>query len=210
MVSSEQIKRFVRRFAALIDEHAAELTELDSAIGDADHGINMRRGTQAALERIETLDGAMPADALKATAMALISKVGGASGPLYGTAFLRAADAAAGKETLDKTDVAAMFAAMLKGVRDRGHASAGEKTMIDALEPATQTLGAAVERGDPLLAALQAAHTAAQAGSDATIDMIAQKGRASYLGDRSRGHRDPGSASTVLLFEAAAQSLADG
>jgi phosphoenolpyruvate---glycerone phosphotransferase subunit DhaL len=210
VASSEQTKRFIRRFAALIDEHAAELTELDSAIGDADHGINMRRGTQAALERIETLDGAAPADVLKATAMALISKVGGASGPLYGTAFLRAADAAAGKEKLEPRDVAAVFAAMLAGVRDRGHANVGEKTMVDALEPATQTLGEAVDRGDSLLAALQAAHAAAQVGSDSTIPMIAQKGRASYLGERSRGHRDPGSASTVLLFEAAAQSLADG
>jgi phosphoenolpyruvate---glycerone phosphotransferase subunit DhaL len=207
---SEEIKRFIRRFAALIDEHEKELTDLDSAIGDADHGINMRRGTQAALEKIESLDGVTPSDELKAVAMALISKVGGASGPLYGTAFLRAAAATAGKETLDKRDVAAMFAAMLAGVQERGHAIVGEKTMVDALEPASQALTAAVDRDESLLAALQAAHAAAQAGSDSTIPLIAQKGRASYLGERSRDHRDPGSASTVLLFQAAAESLADG
>ena len=208
--SSEQIKRFVGRFAALIDEHASELTELDSAIGDADHGINMRRGTQAALERVETLDGAAPSDVLRAFAMALISKVGGASGPLYGTAFLRAADAAKGRDVLDKQDVAAIFAAMLAGVRERGHAATGEKTMVDALEPGSSALATAVERDESLPAALQAAYAAAAAGSESTIPMIAQKGRASYLGERSRGHRDPGSASTVLLFEAAAESLTDG
>jgi phosphoenolpyruvate---glycerone phosphotransferase subunit DhaL len=162
------------------------------------------------LEKVETLDEPPPSEILKAVAMALISKVGGAAGPLYGTAFLRAADAVKGKDALDNADVAALFAAMLTGVVDRGHASAGEKTMVDALEPASRELSAAAARGDSLLATLQGALAAARAGSDATIPLIAQKGRASYLGERSRDHRDPGSASTVLLFQAAAESLADG
>jgi phosphoenolpyruvate---glycerone phosphotransferase subunit DhaL len=199
---SNGIRAFVRRFAALVDEHAVELTELDSAIGDADHGTNMRRGAHAALEKVDSMDGASPAEILKAVAMALISKVGGASGPLYGTAFLRASAAIDGRSNLDATDVQTLFAAMLGGLRERGKASAGEKTMIDAFEPAV----AALERGE----SLEQAYAAAKTGSDATIPLLAKKGRASYLGDRSRGHRDPGSASTVLLFQAAAETLADG
>jgi len=202
VASSTQIRDFVARFAALIDAHAVELTELDSAIGDADHGTNMQRGAQAALERVEAMEGATPAELLKAVAMALISKVGGASGPLYGTAFLRAAAAADGKATLGDGDLAAVFAAMLTGLQERGHAIAGEKTMIDAFEPAVHALQGGKS--------LREAYDAARAGSDATIPMLAKKGRASYLGERSRGHRDPGSASTVLLFQAAAEHLADG
>lgn len=202
MPGSIETRAFIRRFAELIDAHAAELTELDAAIGDADHGINMRRGTQAALEKVETMEGAAPGELLKAAAMTLISKVGGASGPLYGTAFLRASAAVGAKASLDGNDVAALFAAMRDGLCERGKAHAGEKTMIDAFEPAV----AALQRGE----SLQRAYEAARAGSDATIPMLAQKGRASYLGERSIGHRDPGSASTVLLFEAAAETLHDG
>jgi phosphoenolpyruvate---glycerone phosphotransferase subunit DhaL len=205
--TAENVKSFVKAYAESIDAQAELLTDLDSAIGDADHGTNMKRGMQAAVERTATLDGS-PADILKGVAMALISKVGGASGPLYGTAFLRAADAVAGRERLEPADVAALFDAMLAGVQQRGKASVGEKTMVDTLAPAVEALRSAVQRGESLEAALRAAAAAAHAGSDSTIPLIAQKGRASYLGERSRGHRDPGSFSAALLLDAAERTLA--
>jgi dihydroxyacetone kinase-like protein len=200
------MRRFIERFAALIDEHAPELTDLDAAIGDADHGINMQRGMRAVLERLPS-DTTAPDVLLKSVATALISKVGGASGPLYGTAFLRAATAVAGKAELQAADVTALFQAALAGVVERGKAVRGDKTMVDAFEPAVDVLQSEVAEGAPISAALEAAKLAAQAGSDATISLVARKGRASYLGERARGHRDPGSASTALLFEAAADTL---
>ena len=206
MTDAAAVRRFIERFAVLIDKHARELTELDAAIGDADHGINMQRGIRAVLERLPE-NGAAPDALLKSVATSLISKVGGASGPLYGTAFLRAATAVAGKAQLEPADVGAMFAAALGGVRERGKAERGDKTMVDAFEPAVTALQDGVATGQPLALALAAAKAAAQKGSDATIDIVARKGRASYLGERARGHRDPGSASTVLLFTAAAETL---
>ena len=200
------VRNFIERFAVLIDEGEHELTELDAAIGDADHGINMQRGIRAVLERLPQ-SSAAPDALLKSVATSLISKVGGASGPLYGTAFLRAATAVAGKTVLEPGDVSAMFAAALGGIRERGKAERGEKTMVDAFEPAVAALQDGLAAGQPLAAALDAAKNAAQKGSDATIDITARKGRASYLGERARGHRDPGSASTVLLFTAAAETL---
>ncbi len=206
-VDSATLRRFVERYAVLIDERKDELTELDAAIGDADHGANMQRGMQAARERLPA-EGT-PEALLRAVATALISKVGGASGPLYGTAFLRAGAAVAGKATLGASDVEALFRAALEGVVARGHAELGDKTMVDAFSPAVDALGAALGRGSTLSAALAEAREAAARGSDATIPLIARKGRASYLGERARGHRDPGSLSTTLLFEAAAETLGD-
>jgi dihydroxyacetone kinase-like protein len=150
-----------------------------------------------------------PGAVLKTVATTLISKVGGASGPLYGTAFLRAAAAAGTKESLEDADLVALFAAALEGVRQRGGAQAGDKTMVDAFEPAVEALETALAQGQGRGAALEAAREAAHAGSDATIDLVARKGRASYLGERARGHRDPGSLSTALLFDAAAETLSD-
>lgn len=207
MVGAGEVRAFIRRFAELIAEHRDELTALDAAIGDADHGTNMDRGLQAALERLPG-DDATPADLLKAVAMAMISKVGGASGPLYGTAFLRAATAAGNKTSLEPADVAALFRAALAGIRERGKATTGEKTMVDAFEPAVAALEDKLGQGAGLGEALQAALEAARQGSDSTIPLVATKGRASYLGERARGHRDPGSLSTVLLFQAAAETLA--
>ena len=202
------MRLLVERYAALIDDNADLLTELDSAIGDADHGANMRRGMAAVRERLASATPApTPEAVLKAVATALISKVGGASGPLYGTAFLRAATSTAGKETLENADVAALFRAALDGVRGRGHAELRDKTMVDAFAPAVDALEAALAGGSSLADALDAARVAAYAGSDATIDLVARKGRASYLGARSAGHRDPGSWSTALLFDAAASSV---
>ena len=205
-VDGEAIRAFIQRFAEKVAAHKDELTALDAAIGDADHGTNMDRGLQAALERLPG-EGAVPADLLKAAAMALISKVGGASGPLYGTAFLRAAGAVAGKAALAPGDVLALFQAALAGIQERGKAARGEKTMVDALAPAVDALEAALGRGAALGEALAEAARAARAGSDATIPLVATKGRASYLGERSKGHRDPGSLSATLMMEAAAETL---
>ena len=208
MVVAADMRRFVERFAELIEQNADTLTELDAAIGDADHGINMRRGVRAVGERLAE-EQTTPGAVLKTVATTLISKVGGASGPLYGTAFLRAAAAAGTKESLEDADLVALFAAALEGVRQRGGAQAGDKTMVDAFEPAVEALETALAQGQGRGAALEAAREAAHAGSDATIDLVARKGRASYLGERARGHRDPGSLSTALLFDAAAETLSD-
>jgi len=208
MPGAHAVSTFVERFAAAVDAHSQELTELDSAIGDADHGINLQRGMRAAVERLPE-NGAPPAAILKAVASALISKTGGASGPLYGTAFLRASQAVAGCDVLEPRDVARMFRAALDGIHERGKAEPGDKTMVDAFTPAVDALEAGVARGDDLRTALSAAAEAASAGSDATIPLVARKGRASYLGERSREHRDPGSRSAALLFAAAAEALAE-
>lgn len=204
-MQASDARRFVERFAELVEQNADALTELDAAIGDADHGINMRRGVRAALERLG--DEPTPGAVFKTVATALISKVGGASGPLYGTAFLRASAAAGDATALDAAAVAAVFRAALDGVRQRGGAALEDKTMVDAFSPAVDAMESVVSRGGLLGESLAAARDAARAGSDATIPIVARKGRASYLGERARGHRDPGSMSTVLLFEAAASTL---
>jgi dihydroxyacetone kinase-like protein len=206
MPDATSVRRFIEQFALLVDQHAQELTELDAAIGDADHGINMRRGMRAVIERLPA-DGSAPDVLLKSVGSSLISKVGGASGPLYGTAFLRASKAVAGKAELEPADVSALFRAALQGVVELGKAVRNDKTMVDAFEPAVDVLQTSLADGKSIADALAAAKSAAQAGSDATIDLVARKGRASYLGDRARGHRDPGSASTALLFAAAAETL---
>lgn len=197
---------WVREFAALVDRHADELTALDAAIGDADHGTNMRRGMAAA---VAALDDSTPTDAAaiyKQTAMVLIRTIGGASGPLYGTFFLRAA-AAIGTDS-DIGDFARAFRAGLDGVVARGKAEPGDKTMVDTLIPAADALDAQAAAGASARAALDAAVIAADAGRDATIALTARKGRASYLGERSAGHQDPGAASAALLVLAAREALA--
>jgi phosphoenolpyruvate---glycerone phosphotransferase subunit DhaL len=191
--------------AAIVGEHKRELTKLDSAIGDADHGENLDRGFRAALERLPDPDSATPGDILKAVAMALISKVGGAAGPLYGTAFLRAASAVEGRSELDDDAVVAALGAALEGVKMRGKAEPGDKTMVDALTPAIEAARAAVDAGDSLQAALRAAAAAAEQGMHDTVPLVARKGRASYLGERSAGHQDPGATSTYLLLKTMAE-----
>lgn len=201
-VTSADVVRFVEAYAAVIAEQKAHLTKLDAAIGDADHGENMNRGFQAALAQLPDAAEATPADVLKAVAMALVSKVGGAAGPLYGTAFLRAATALQGKQELAADDVVEALAAGLEGVKMRGKSDVGDKTMIDAWAPAVDAARDALAAGDDLPAALAAAADAAARGRDATEPMVARKGRASYLGERSAGHVDPGATSTALLFAA--------
>jgi dihydroxyacetone kinase-like protein len=196
-VDNEQITTFVRRFASAVADHRRLLTRLDSAIGDADHGENMHRGMQAALDR---LDGDTPAALLKSVSMALISKVGGAAGPLYGTAFLRASRAVEGKDVLDPTDVVAALDAAYEGVKQRGKSDRGMKTMLDALGPALDAAREAVDHGAELSEALRRAAVAADRGKRETVPVQAQRGRASYLGPRSIGHQDPGATSTAILI----------
>jgi phosphoenolpyruvate---glycerone phosphotransferase subunit DhaL len=207
-VSVDQVSDWIRAFAAAVAENREYLTELDSAIGDADHGINMNRGMQAVVGK---LDAAEPADIgamLKTVGMTLVSTVGGASGPLYGTLFLQMGTSAAGKTELSGQDWADALAAGVAGVQRRGKAELGDKTMLDALIPAVETLRSTLAGGSSLDEALdQSAHTA-QEGMTATIPLVAHKGRASYLGERSANHQDPGATSSWLLLRTAAETLA--
>jgi phosphoenolpyruvate---glycerone phosphotransferase subunit DhaL len=198
----------VREMASAMEEHRRYLTKLDSEIGDGDHGTNMHRGFQAALERLDGADPATPADALKAVSMALISKVGGAAGPLYGTAFLRASTTLQGKDELSAEDAAEALEAALGGIKQRGKAEVGDKTIVDALEPAAEAAkNAATEADGSVAGVFRAAAEAAKEGAEATIPLVARKGRASYLGPRSAGHQDPGATSTHYLLDAAVRSL---
>jgi phosphoenolpyruvate---glycerone phosphotransferase subunit DhaL len=196
----------VREMAAAMEEHRRYLTKLDSEIGDGDHGNNMHRGFQAALERLEGADPSSPADALKAVSMALVSKVGGAAGPLYGTAFLRASTALQDKDEVSPEDAAEALEAALGGIKQRGKAEVGDKTIVDALQPAVQ---AAKEAAPNASAAevMRAAAEAAREGAESTVPLTARKGRASYLGARAEGHQDPGATSTYFLLDAAARTL---
>jgi dihydroxyacetone kinase-like protein len=194
----------IKEMAAAMEEHRAHLTKLDSEIGDGDHGTNMHRGFTAALERLEKTDADSPADVLKAVSMALIGKVGGAAGPLYGTAFLKASTTLADKEEVSAEDAAAALQDALDGVKLRGKAEVGDKTMIDALEPAAR---AANDPSGSVAEVFRAAADAAKKGADSTVPLTARRGRASYLGARAEGHMDPGAHSSYLLLDAAARSL---
>ncbi|WP_369130131.1 dihydroxyacetone kinase subunit DhaL [Modestobacter roseus] len=202
----DALQAWLRAFAGAVAENRDQLTKLDQAIGDGDHGTNMDRGMSAV---VAALDDAPPADAtalFKQVGTTLVSKVGGASGPLYGTFFLRLAGAG-GAGPWDAETFARALRAGLDGVVARGKAEAGDKTMLDALIPACDALDAALAAGQPLGEALTAAADAARDGRDATVPMLARKGRASYLGERSIGHQDPGATSTSLLVETAAAEL---
>ena len=205
-MTADQVRDWIGRFAAVIAEHRAELVALDTAIGDGDHGTNMDRGMKKALEKLDSQEGADIGALLKAVAMALISSVGGAAGPLYGTLFLQMGTSAAGKEELDLAGWTAALDAGIKGVQSRGKAEPGDKTMIDALLPALEALRSS--DGDAA-AALAKAADAAEEGMKSTIPMEARKGRASYLGPRSVGHQDPGATSSYLLMRSAAEALSE-
>ncbi|WP_425864925.1 dihydroxyacetone kinase subunit DhaL [Arthrobacter sp. TWP1-1] len=197
---------WLRRSAAVVAENRMALIELDRAIGDGDHGENMDRGFTAILEKLDAEPPATPGAAFKLAAMTLMSKVGGAAGPLYGTAFLRAATTVGDAVELDPAALAAALGAARDGVVARGKAEVGEKTMIDAWTPAVDAAAAAAASGAEPAAVLAAAATAAEAGAVSTDPLIARKGRASYLGERAIGHRDPGAASSALILRAAAQA----
>jgi phosphoenolpyruvate---glycerone phosphotransferase subunit DhaL len=205
--ATEDTLAVVKEMAAAMEENRKHLTKLDSEIGDGDHGNNMHRGFQAALERLEGTEPQTPADVLKAVSTALVGKVGGAAGPLYGTAFLRASTSLSGKEDLSSEDVAEAMEAALGGVKQRGKAEEGDKTMIDALAPAVAAAKEAASSGKGVGEVSRAAAAAAGEGSEATIPLTARRGRASYLGERAAGHMDPGARSTYLLLDAAARAL---
>ena len=202
-------RAWVTDSADVIAQNRQELITLDREIGDGDHGENLDRGFSAVLGKLDSLaDDATPGDVLKLVATTLISTVGGASGPLFGTAYLKAAGAIAGKSELDGADIVAMLTAARDGVVLRGKAEPGDKTMIDAWTPAVDAAAAAQADGKPEVAILEAAADAAAVGAAATEPLVARKGRASYLGERAIGHRDPGAQSTALLLRAAADGAA--
>ena len=206
----DQLTAWIREYARVIGENAQLLTDLDAAIGDADHGINMERGMTAVLA---ALDEAAPADMsalCKQVGMTLVKSVGGASGPLYGTFFLRMAGALGAGDSVDAADFAKALRAGVEGVVQRGRAEPGDKTMFDTLAPALDALDAALTSGGGLAVALADATVAAEKGRDATEAMVARKGRASYLGQRSVGHVDPGATSAAMLIAAAATAFASG
>ena len=200
--------RWIELAAADVAEQRDYLVDLDRAIGDGDHGENMDRGFKAAVEALGQAQPGSVAEVLKTVAKTLMSTVGGAAGPLYGTAFLRASKAA-GDGELDGADVAAVIAGALEGIQARGKATTGEKTMVDAWTPALEAARAAAESGSDPAAVLEAAATAAEAGAAATEPMRATKGRASYLGERSIGHLDPGAVSTSLILRAAVRAAGE-
>ena len=200
--------RWIELAAADVAEQRDYLVDLDRAIGDGDHGENMDRGFKAAVEALGQAQPGSVAEVLKTVAKTLMSTVGGAAGPLYGTAFLRASKAA-GDGELDGAGVAAVIAGALEGIQARGKATTGEKTMVDAWTPALEAARAAAESGSDPAVVREAAPTAAQAGAAATDPLRATKGRASYLGERSIGHLDPGAVSTSLILRAAVRAAGE-
>jgi dihydroxyacetone kinase-like protein len=204
-LTAETVLHWLSNCAATYEKHKDELTQLDAAIGDADHGANMARGFTAVRGKLAELRDKDIGAIFKTVAMTLISTVGGASGPLYGTFFLQAATGANGKKSLTQEELLSVFGAGLQGLKSRGKASVGEKTMVDARVPALEALKPTGD--DSLSAAIDRAVIAAKAGADSTVPLVAKKGRASYLGERSAGHMDPGAASTVLLLEALQQAI---
>jgi dihydroxyacetone kinase-like protein len=193
----------MQRFAASMQEHRQELVALDTAIGDGDHGTNMDRGMRKALEKLESQEQPDAGAVLKTVAMALISNVGGAAGPLYGTLLLQMGTALAGKDDIDLAAYTEAWRKGIQGVQARGKAELGDKTMLDALVPGVEAL----EKAPDLDSGLRDAASAAESGMRDTIPLVARKGRASYLGERSKDHQDPGATSTFYLYQTAADAL---
>ena len=208
-LDAQWAQQWIELSASAVAEHRDYLVDLDRAIGDGDHGENMDRGFRAAVEALSEAQPGSVAEVLKTVAKTLMSTVGGAAGPLYGTAFLRASKAAGGGD-LDGVGVVAVIEGALSGIQARGKATTGEKTMVDAWTPALEAARAVAEAGGDAGVVLEAAATAAEAGAAATEPLRATKGRASYLGERSIGHLDPGAVSTSLILRAAARAATEG
>jgi dihydroxyacetone kinase-like protein len=207
-IGVEQIRDWLTRSRDKVTAEREYLTALDSAIGDADHGTNLSRGLKAVVDKVEGSNPETITAVLQTGGMTLVSTVGGASGPLFGTLLLRMAKGVGGADRASGGDLAAALQAGLEGVVSRGKAELGDKTMVDAFDPAVKAFAAAIDDGaSPAEAATSAAKAAAE-GRDATEPLVARKGRASYLGERSAGHIDPGSASITMLMEALAEALA--
>jgi dihydroxyacetone kinase-like protein len=206
MIAYEDILTWIRTFAETVAAERTYLTELDSAIGDADHGINMDRGMHAILGKLDGLTSRDIGGCLKTAGSTLVSTVGGASGPLYGMFFMGMGGTAVGKETISLQEFATAFAAGIGGVERIGKAQPGDKTMLEALLPARDALQAAADQAVAVGPALQLAANAAEAGMLETVPLVARKGRASYLGERSAGHQDPGATSSFYLVRSAAKA----
>lgn len=205
-ITTEDTVHWLQQLAQVLHENRGYLTQLDSPIGDADHGINMDRGFKAVIDKLPTVANMDIGSILKTVGTTLVSTVGGASGPLYGTAFLRAGMATAGKYELFEADYTTMLEAALEGIRARGKAQPGEKTIVDALTPALAAAREAQAQGLDISQITRSASDAAEAGMKATIPMLATKGRASYLGERSIGHQDPGATSSWLMLKTLADT----
>jgi dihydroxyacetone kinase-like protein len=209
VITKNQIVQWLQTVACVLEQNKEYLTQLDAAIGDADHGINMTRGFQKVLSQLPTVMEKNIGDILKSTGMALLSSVGGASGPLYGTFFMRAGTAIGTKPELSTADIVTLLQAAIAGVRERGKVQIGDKTMMDALVPGVDTLQKTLAEGRTTIEALQQAVAAAEKGMKDTIPLLAKKGRASYLGERSIGHQDPGATSAYLLLKALLDVVTD-
>jgi dihydroxyacetone kinase-like protein len=206
-VTKQQVLHWLEHTAAILNDNKDELTQLDSPIGDADHGINMSRGFKAVLGKLPSVADKDIGNILKTTGMALISSVGGASGPLYGTFFMRSGAASLSKEELNTADLLQLFFDGVDGIVQRGRPQLGDKTMFDAWAPALHAMQAAVVNGDDVVVALRLTVAAAEQGMKNTIPLQARKGRASYLGERSIGHQDPGATSSYLILKALLETL---
>jgi dihydroxyacetone kinase-like protein len=206
-IAYDDVLDWIKAFHSTVEDNRAYLTKLDSAIGDADHGTNMARGMTAALAKIDGLDPGDIGKLLKTVGMALVSSVGGAGGPLYGTLFMQLGSKSSGMSEVDLAGFAAMVDAAVQGVQMRGKAEVGDKTMIDALAPARDALNQAASNGASVGEGLAQAVEAAERGMESTIPLVARKGRASYLGERSAGHQDPGATSSYLLLKTASEVL---
>ncbi|WP_352420640.1 dihydroxyacetone kinase subunit DhaL [Proteiniborus sp.] len=207
MITPDALLTMINNIGEAIKENKEFLTDLDTAIGDSDHGINMSKGFSAVLNK---LDGVRDKDCgiiLKTVAMTLISTVGGASGPLYGTAFLKAASVVNGKMYIDRNDTVQMLFEVIQGIKSRGKSDKGDKTMLDALIPAYEVLKESLENGEEIIIAFEKAVTAAKEGVEYTKTIIARKGRASYIGERSIGHQDPGATSSYIILKVIKDTL---
>ncbi|HEY9783413.1 MAG TPA: dihydroxyacetone kinase subunit DhaL [Leptolyngbyaceae cyanobacterium] len=207
MITKHQIVQWLQDFATQIEQNKDYLTELDAAIGDADHGINMERGFKKVMSQLPSVADKDIGSILKSVSMTLISSVGGASGPLYGSFFLKASTVAVDKQQLTDEEIVSLLQAGLDGVLQRGKAQLGDKTMVDVLSPTVDALAQAVGEGKNTLAAMQQAVVVAEQAMKDTIPMLARKGRASYLGERSVGHQDPGATSAYLMLKCLLVSL---
>jgi phosphoenolpyruvate---glycerone phosphotransferase subunit DhaL len=205
-ITRDDTLNWVKAIASVINENRTYLTELDAAIGDADHGANMDRGFKAVMNKMPEISDKDIGTIFKTVGMTLISTVGGAGGPLYGTFFLQVGMKTAGKMELSLTDWADALEAALNGVIMRGKAELGDKTMVDALTPAVAVLKQSIPESQPIHKALELSAEAAKKGMEDTIPLVARKGRASYLGERSAGHQDPGATSSFLILKAAADT----
>ncbi len=207
MITSTKMIEILKAIAEKIEAEKDYLTELDNEIADGDHGVNMAKGFNAVVAKLDTMAGKDIGSLLKTTGMTLVSTVGGSAGPLYGTAFMKAGAALKDKMEIDGKDLVVAIEAAIGGIKMRGKATTGEKTMLDAICPAYDALKAALEEGDDLKDAMTKAVAAARAGVEYTKTIKATKGRASYIGDRSIGHQDPGATSAMYMFEVLLENI---